>query len=955
MSQRDLRRVFQVHTHDEVPEYDVVHLRVLPSPTRSKRSTEFHSDDDLLASESKRIYLKAFGEDVHLNLKPNQEFNERLKSLRLFTAESRPGGVGLEYIDNGPVDLESIGETYHDDSAMAAVVVRQSPSGSLLLDGTIGNELVIRPVPSQVLPPLPLTSSSSSLPVDGDDASQVSPSSSETAAFTSSRDDDEMFLEDEDDVAVPELNHLKSRSSKSNSKERSININNNKKQSNKRTSSNRNDAMNSMASSDNNKKESRKSSKKRKHQEYKNNNDTTPVVTNEQSGESSRQQADQVEIGESSSDNEKSVVHLSSFSSSSSVNLTSPSPSNEPKTSTTKRSRRSPPTPPTLSSKSDDNSDNSPLYHSHAHFVFKKKSHHPHDSSPLEDDSREDISRSQSASQSQKDKDDSHHHFDFAVLEPGHLTFSPSNWTLVPSSSSFFEDNAHRLYSIISRNNANNNETAFSTPFSDGHHHHHRRRTKRQSPDTVWPEVLLVVDYDSYILHGGNSRDVKRYFISFWNGVDLRYKLLSHPRIRVSLAGMIVAKDRDATPYLERNRLRAPNADAVDAAGALTDMGKYLYREDRLPTYDLAVVITKLDMCRRRYEGGRCNRGTAGFAYVGGACVVNKRLEKVNSVAIIEDSGGFSGIIVAAHEVGHLLGCVHDGSPPPSYLGGPGATRCPWEDGFIMSDLRHTERGFRWSSCSVEQFKHFLNGETATCLYNYPHENQLLPRVLPGTMLTLDEQCKRDRGTNACFKDARVCAQLFCFDSASGYCVSYRPAAEGSSCGDGQVCRNGKCAAELENIIPDYTHVTQTVVSQGGHPPDHLLSRSDSFPTSVGPPLPPSALTVDGGFDVLNDGPPPPPLNHQSFNSPSPSRGGRSFHGGDSDSFNSQPPPSHIVVTSGAQRKKSSSCRDIIDKLAGSLSCGDFLERFGYRYCNHSYIKRNCCASHAIICNKSAK
>lgn len=36
-------------------------------------------------------------------------------------------------------------------------------------------------------------------------------------------------------------------------------------------------------------------------------------------------------------------------------------------------------------------------------------------------------------------------------------------------------------------------------------------------------------------------------------------------------------------------------------------------------------------------------------------------------------------------------------------------------------------------------------------------------------------------------KDARVCAQLFCFDSASGYCVSYRPAAEGSPCGDGQV------------------------------------------------------------------------------------------------------------------------------------------------------------------------
>jgi hypothetical protein len=54
------------------------------------------------------------------------------------------------------------------------------------------------------------------------------------------------------------------------------------------------------------------------------------------------------------------------------------------------------------------------------------------------------------------------------------------------------------------------------------------------------------------------------------------------------------------------------------------------------------------------------------------------------------------------------LGAVHDGSPPPSYLGGPGAEKCRWEDGYIMSDLRHTEKGFRWSPCSVASFHHFL-------------------------------------------------------------------------------------------------------------------------------------------------------------------------------------------------------------------------------------------------------
>uniref|UniRef100_A0A1A9WIS0 Uncharacterized protein n=1 Tax=Glossina brevipalpis TaxID=37001 RepID=A0A1A9WIS0_9MUSC len=65
---------------------------------------------------------------------------------------------------------------------------------------------------------------------------------------------------------------------------------------------------------------------------------------------------------------------------------------------------------------------------------------------------------------------------------------------------------------------------------------------------------------------------------------------------------------RDATPYLERNRV---GRDAIDSAAALTDMGKYLFRERRLPVYDIAVAITKYDMCRRR-KGGRCTKGTAG-------------------------------------------------------------------------------------------------------------------------------------------------------------------------------------------------------------------------------------------------------------------------------------------------------------------------------------------------------
>ena len=99
---------------------------------------------------------------------------------------------------------------------------------------------------------------------------------------------------------------------------------------------------------------------------------------------------------------------------------------------------------------------------------------------------------------------------------------------------------------------------------------------------------------------------------------------------------------------------------------------------------------------------------------------------------------------------------------------------------------------------NVEKLKkNLFSGETATCMYNSPHETESLPRVLPGKLLTLDAQCRKDRGTSACFKDDRVCSQLFCFDAGSGYCVSYRPAAEGSRCGDNQVRKHQKLLSQL--------------------------------------------------------------------------------------------------------------------------------------------------------------
>nr|GBM32248.1 hypothetical protein AVEN_240403-1 [Araneus ventricosus] len=55
-----------------------------------------------------------------------------------------------------------------------------------------------------------------------------------------------------------------------------------------------------------------------------------------------------------------------------------------------------------------------------------------------------------------------------------------------------------------------------------------------------------------------------------------------------------------------------------------------------------------------------------------------------------------------------LLGAVHDGFPPSAYLGGPGASRCSSEGGYIMSLKKSGIRRFQWSPCSIQQFRHFL-------------------------------------------------------------------------------------------------------------------------------------------------------------------------------------------------------------------------------------------------------
>ena len=336
-------------------------------------------------------------------------------------------------------------------------------------------------------------------------------------------------------------------------------------------------------------------------------------------------------------------------------------------------------------------------------------------------------------------------------------------------------------------------------------------RSKRSTNTVVRPEILVVVDEKLFSKLGRSVSVTNSYVRNFWNAVNLRYKLVTSPRIELNIAGIIIGKTASTTPFLGSAKVKG---NTFEANKALDLMGKHFYStKTQFPIFDLVVTLTGLDMCANK--GGKCNKNTAGFAYVGGACVVNRRLRKINSVGIVEDSGGYSGVIVAAHEVAHLLGAVHDGDGPVANVGGPGARGCGWNDGYIMSDKRHTARGHSWSQCSLAQLRHFLASSTASCLRNQPHS--LGYSLLSDPAPSPDAQCiaRHGPGSGSCGRDtARVCTQLFCQVPSSGGCISYHPAVEGTSCGPGAACRAGHCVPQTSGSLKRIPKTSQIILKE---------------------------------------------------------------------------------------------------------------------------------------------
>merc|ERR1712012_1162756 len=215
----------------------------------------------------------------------------------------------------------------------------------------------------------------------------------------------------------------------------------------------------------------------------------------------------------------------------------------------------------------------------------------------------------------------------------------------------------------------------------------------QSSATAKYPEVLVAVDYSLHKKLGSNEARTKQYVQKHFSSVNSMYATLSEPRVKLVLAGIIIGTSSASLPFLHNY---GSYSSKFEADKALSSMGRH-YAKGDFPKHDLVMALTAQDMQIRG------SSGVIGYAYVGGACASTRQ------VTIVEDKGTYNGVGTAAHEIGHLLGVVHDGDY--------GHETCRAGD-YIMSPWSNGAK--QWSDCSVKQMRDFVTSRKARCLNNKP-------------------------------------------------------------------------------------------------------------------------------------------------------------------------------------------------------------------------------------------
>ncbi|KAL3204986.1 hypothetical protein MRX96_041104 [Rhipicephalus microplus] len=219
-------------------------------------------------------------------------------------------------------------------------------------------------------------------------------------------------------------------------------------------------------------------------------------------------------------------------------------------------------------------------------------------------------------------------------------------------------------------------DVVISRPASFSRHTKRDKETKLELPQNFTIETVFISDLN-HTKYFNNDKDRISYVSVLMLGIGLRFQRLDPPG-RIALTAIY----KCFTAAEEKLFLSLSSDGAVLGSPTLTKISNNPLR--KIEAADIVYLVTQKSIKR------------------------GDNSKYTNSKRFRDQPGTYSGLHTAPHEIGHLLGCDHDGEK--------GSETC--SGGYIMERHAGGKRHYEWSKCSKEAVKKFLQSPNSKCLHD---------------------------------------------------------------------------------------------------------------------------------------------------------------------------------------------------------------------------------------------